>query len=50
MPRAVEQETVDGAETLLVLASLKLAISNTKTMTLCLPLYRVMGRGEDLKM
>lgn len=42
-------ETVDGAETLLVLASLKLAINSVKTMTLCLPRHTVMGREEDLK-
>ena len=47
--RAVEQETVDGAETLLVLSSLKLAINSIKTTTLFLPRHTVVGRGEDLK-
>lgn len=47
--RAVGHETVDGAETLLVLAGLKLAINSVKTMTLCLPRHTVMGKGEYLK-
>lgn len=47
--RAAEQETVGGAETPLMLTSLKLAINSVKTVTLCLPRHTVVGKGEDQK-
>jgi len=46
---AAEQENADDTETLLVLVSLKPAISSTKTSTLGLPHLTDTVRREDLQ-